>query len=124
MGRYISGDIEGKCWFGVQPSDFADRFGSAGEQPSYLNYYYDESYLPQIEEELKNIEKFLGDNLKKLDEFFGNCKGYTNDELQKVLGMTESDSQNVLSEYADYKFGIRLRDYVKENGTCEFEVEL
>lgn len=124
MGRYISGDIEGKCWFGVQPRDFADRFGFTGEQPLYLNYYYDESYLPQIEEELKNIEKFLGDNLKKLDEFFGNCKGYTNDELQKVLGMTESDSQKVLSEYADYKFGIRLRDYVKENGTCEFEVEL
>lgn len=38
--------------------------------------------------------------------------------------MTESDSQNVLSEYADYKFGVRLRDYVKEHGTCEFEVEL
>ena len=124
MGRYISGDLEGKCWFGVQPSDFANRFGSAGCQPSYLEYYYDESYLPQIEEELQKIKSYLGKNLKKLDDFFDSRLGYTDEELQKALGMNESDSRNVLSEYADYKFGIRLRDYVKEHGECQFEVEL
>jgi len=124
MGRYISGDIEGKCWFGIQPSDFADRFGSAGEQPSYLNYYYDESHLPQIEAELEKIKKFLGVNLKKLDDFFDSRLGYTDGDLQKALDMNEEESRKILSEYADYKFGIRLRDYIKENGTCEFEVEL
>ena len=27
MGRYYSGDIEGKFWFAVQSSNAADRFG-------------------------------------------------------------------------------------------------
>ena len=124
MGRYISGDLEGKCWFGVQPSDFADRFGSSGNQPSYLEYWFDEGQLPQIEEELNKIEKFLGKNLKKLDKFFGSRKGYTDEELRKELNMTDYDSRKVLSEYADYKFGIRLRDYLKEHGECQFDVEL
>jgi len=124
MGRMITGDLEGKCWFGVQPSDFADRFGSAGCQPSYLEYWYGEEHLPQIEEELQKIKEDLGENLKKLDDFFNSRLGYTDEDLQKALGMNESDSREVLSEYADYKFGIRLRDYVKEHGECQFEVEL
>lgn len=124
MGRYISGDLEGKCWFGIQPSDFADRFGSTGCQPSYLEYWYSEEHLPQIEEELQKIKAYLGKNLKKLDDFFDSRLGYTDEELQKALGMNENDSRKVLNEYADYKFGIRLRDYVKEHGECQFEVEL
>lgn len=124
MGRYISGDIEGKCWFGIQPSDFADRFGSTGEQPSYLNYYYDESHLPQIEKELDKIKKYLGENFEKLDEFFKNRLGYNDSELAEALKTNESKARELLSEYADYCFGVRLRDYLKENGACEFEVEL
>ena len=31
MGRYYSGDIEGKFWFAVQDSDDADHFGIEGE---------------------------------------------------------------------------------------------
>ena len=42
MGRYYSGDIEGKFWFTVQSSNAADRFGSIGYEPSYLEYYFDE----------------------------------------------------------------------------------
>ena len=33
MGRYYSGDIEGKFWFALQSSDAADRFGVVGTQP-------------------------------------------------------------------------------------------
>ena len=124
MGRYISGDIEGKCWFGIQPSNFADRFGYTGEQPSYLTYYYDESYLPQIEQELDKIKKYLGKNFKKLDEFFKNRCGYTDSELAKALKTNENRARELLGEYADYCFGVRLRDYLKEHNTCEFEVEL
>ena len=56
MGRYYSGDIEGKFWFALQSSDAADRFGVVGTQPNVLNYYFDESDLEAVEEEIANIE--------------------------------------------------------------------
>lgn len=123
MGRYISGDIDGKCWFGVQPSDFADRFGSKGDS-RYLEYYFEDSQLPEIEAELKNIELVLGKNLKKLDEFFDKHYGYTDEELDNELKLPREKTQILLREYADYKFGVRLRDYLKENAECSFQVEL
>ena len=40
MGRYYSGDIEGKFWFAIQSSDDADYFGVEGVS-NYLGYYFD-----------------------------------------------------------------------------------
>ena len=54
MGRYYNGDIEGKFVFGSQSSAAADRFGVAGHTPGYLEYYYDETNLDDLETELKN----------------------------------------------------------------------
>ena len=54
MGRYYSGDIDGKFWFALQSSDAADRFGVTGTQPNYLYYYFDESDLEAVEEEIKS----------------------------------------------------------------------
>ena len=42
MGRYYTGDIEGKFCFAVQSSYAADRFGFEGT-PSYINYHFNES---------------------------------------------------------------------------------
>ena len=51
MGRYYSGDIEGKFMFSVQSSDDADFFGSEGHT-SYLNYHFDkDDNMTSIEEE-------------------------------------------------------------------------
>ena len=57
MGRYYEGDIEGKFWFGIQSSDDADFFGSAGFQPDYLEYYFDESNLPKIQSGLDDMPR-------------------------------------------------------------------
>ena len=122
MGRYISGDLEGKCWFGVQPSDFADRFGRMGDS-SHIEYYFQNDDLPVIEKELKSIEKQNGEYIKKLDEFFETHKSYAYEEIEKLLSMTQDSARFVLREYADYKFGIRLRDYLKTHEECVFEVE-
>ena len=59
MGRYYSGDIEGKFWFAVQSSSDADFFGCEG-QSTYLNYYFDEDNLPDIEEGIARCEDALG----------------------------------------------------------------
>ena len=45
MGRYYSGDIEGKFWFGVQSSTAARRFGGSESEPNYINYYFSEDDL-------------------------------------------------------------------------------
>ena len=127
MGRYYSGDIEGKFWFAVQSSTCADRFGSTGET-THLTYSFSEDQLPEIEEELKLIETRLGDNLKKMDEFFAGKRaigrGYTDEELADYLGLDLDKTKFFLSEYADYELGIKIRDCVKENDYCCFEAEL
>lgn len=123
MGRYYNGDIEGKFWFAVQSSTCADRFGSTGET-THLDYNFSEEQLPEIEDELKRIETRLGDNLKKMDEFFKNRHGYSDEELADYLGLDLDKTRFFLSEYADYGLGIKIRDCVKETGYCFFEAEL
>ena len=118
MGRYFSGDIEGKFWFALQSSDCADRFGVSGHQPSVLHYHFEESDLEGVEQEIANIEENLGDKIKIIDDFFDNVQGYNDDDLVKI-GITQKE----LSEYADLGMGKKIRDCIIENGDCSFEAE-
>jgi len=119
MGRYYSGDINGKFWFALQSSDAADRFGVTGEAPAELHYWFSTEDLVNIEEEILNIETELGDKLQVIEQFFLANNGYTDEKL-KEAGITQDE----LSEYADLKLGIKIRDYVKENRNCSFTAEL
>ena len=119
MGRYYSGDIEGKFWFALQSSDCADRFGQNGQSPSYLEYYYELDDLPQVEAEIKAIEDSLGQVKEKIDKFFEINNGY-NDTMLAEAGI----SRHELSEYADLLLGYQIRDCIKENGQCQFSAEL
>ena len=118
MGRYYSGDIEGKFWFALQSSDCADRFGVTGEQPQTLEYYFSEDDLEGVEEEIKSIEDDLGDKIKVIDEFFEKNNGY-NDQMLKEAGITTEE----LREYADLGMGKKIRDCIKEQGYCSFTAE-
>ena len=118
MGRYYSGQIEGKFWFALQSSDCADRFGVQGTQPETLNYYFDESDLEGVEEEIKNIEESLGDKIKIIEDFFETNNGY-NDTMLAEVGITTDE----LREYADLGMGKQIRDCIIENGECSFEAE-
>lgn len=119
MGRYYSGDIEGKFWFAVQSSGAADRFGVIGYQPDILNYNFEEEDLEGVEEEIKNIEESLGGQLQVIEKFFDEHDSY-NDKMLEEAGITSEQ----LSEYADLGLGIKIRDCIKENGSCSFEAEL
>jgi hypothetical protein len=119
MGRYFTGDIEGKFWFAVQSSIAADRFGVSHNEPSYVEYYYSEDDLYGVEEELKNIEDNLGDKLQIIIDFFEKTDWYKDEDLE-AIGISRAD----LSEYADYTLGVKIRDCIKENGECQFEAEL
>lgn len=118
MGRYYSGDIDGKFWFALQSSDCADRFGVTGQQPSTLEYYFDEDNLEDVELEIKNIEDSLGDKLQLIEKFFEGNNGY-NDKMLEEAGITQDE----LRDYADLGLGKQIRDSIKENGQCEFTAE-
>ena len=129
MGRYYTGDIEGKFMFGVQSSSDADFFGVEG-QASYLNYYYSEDDLPKVEEGVKECEGVLGEYLKHIDQFFKEKDSYNNEQLSKYLteklgkGVTENNVAFNLEWYARLELGREIRDCIKENDQCYFEAEL
>ena len=124
MGRWCSGDIDHKFWFGVQSSDAADRFGVTGVQPQELYYYFDEEDLPGIKEELKNIEDKLGNNLVLLNKFFEENTSYTDEKLAEYLNVELDVAKNLLKDYADFELGLKIAEAVQTTGQCEFTAEL
>ena len=124
MGRWYSGDVEGKFWFGIQDSNAADRFGVIGHQPQELYYYFDQEDLPGIKQELKNIEDKLGNNLVLMNKFFEENTSYTDEKLAEYLNVDEKEAKNLLSEYADYDLGLKIAEAVRTTGQCEFTAEL
>ena len=119
MGRYYSGDIEGKFWFALQSSDAASRFGGVESEPAYIDYYFDEDHLEEVEAEIKNIQDSLGEKIKILDDFFKKNNGYNDVSINK-LGV----SMDELRDYADLGLGIKIRNHIKEFGQCSFQAEL
>ena len=119
MGRYYSGDINGKFWFALQSSTAASRFGGNESQPEYIYYHFnEEDHLEEVENEIKSIEESLGSKYDVIVEFFKNNNGY-NDEMIKPF-FTEGE----LSDYADLLLGRQIRDHVKEFGECHFDAEI
>ena len=124
MGRYISGDIETKLWFAVQPSDAADRFGVTGEQPEILEYWFQEEDLELVEDEINSIIKSLGKYKDLLDKFFNENNVYSDQKLSDNLQVDEKETKKLLREYADLELGIKIRDCIKKNGSCSFTAEM
>jgi hypothetical protein len=124
MGRYYSGDINGKFWFAVQSSDAADRFGVVSQEPSYINYYFEKENLPEVQEEIATIKQNLGDYLPKLEQFFSERNGYTDEVLAEYLGVEYITARFLLSEYADLDLGLKIEKAILEDGQCYFEAEV
>ena len=124
MGRYISGDIETKLWFAVQPSDAADRFGVTGYQPETLEYWFQEEDLVSVENEINSIADSLGKYKDLLDKFFNEKYAYNDEQLSDYLQVDEKETRKLLREYADLELGIKIRDCIKENGECSFSAEM
>ena len=121
MGRYYSGSIRGKFWFGLQSSSAADRFGVLGSylDDNSLEYNFKEKHLGKLNEEIKMIETHLGEKKKTLDVFFENNMFYNSDDILK-LGVTNDE----FKDYADLLLGYKIRDCIIQNGFCSFEAEL
>ena len=130
MGRYYTGDIEGKFWFAVQSSNAPSRFGAQEYEPNYINYYFDEEQLDKVQKELDNIHKNMQGNIEKLDEFFAQTNGYN---TQMIIDfylarydetINEEEVKDMLVEYADYELGKKIYECIKENGECNINAEI
>ncbi len=122
MGRYYDGDINGKFWFGVQSSTAADRFGVTGCAPGYLDYYFEKEDLKTVEDEIKVLEAKLGNSSTAFKEFFDKRDTYSDKTLEEanILELWNSNK----SDYADLLLGIKIRDCIKEHGSCTFTAEV
>lgn len=123
MGRYYKGDIEGKFWFAVQSSDDADFFGVTGTEPNYLEYYFEESDLENVEEGIAQCLKELGDDKKKLDDFFEKHDGY-NDKMLQEAGFDLEKVKELFKWYARLHLGEKIAKCIRDTGSCSFEAEL
>lgn len=119
MGRYYHGDIDGKFWFAIQSSMAAQRFGGNYTEPQYVEFYFEEDDLDDINAEIKKIEDTLGDFKQKIDEFFKGTNGFT-DKMLDDAGITNKQ----LEDYADLELGIKIRDCVTKTGQCVFNADL
>ena len=124
MGRYYDGDIEGKFWFAIQASNAGDRFGVQGQTPNYLEYYFDQSNLDDIKDEVENIKNTLGTYKEKIDDFFNIGRTYTHEQLADFLKVDIEKCRLLLREYADLELGEKILKCVEQNGSCEFRAEL
>jgi len=124
MGRYYSGDIEGKFWFGTQPSNDADFFGVIGQEPNYLEYYFDTSHLPEIRKGIKECIEQLGKYKKALDKFFNEPRSYTDEQLAINLKVDREEAENLMKWYARLELGQEILKCVEDTESCSFEAEL
>lgn len=120
MGRYYNGDIEGKFWFGIQASNSASRFSASAEcEPSFIEYYFDEDHLKEVQDELSEIENNLGENMQIISNFFLNKEMYNDEELVQA-----GISSSMLEDYADYLLGRKIEKCIIDEGQCQFQAEL
>ena len=132
MGRYYSGDIEGKFWFAVQSSDDAENFGAMETDSSYIQYYIpSEEKDGEAKEGIKECLDELGEWKEKLDRFFDRTNGYNDeiavdfwkDEYEEVLNSDMFNSMTTI--YARLELGRKIEEFFKENpeSDCYFEAE-
>tara|TARA_B000000477_G_scaffold42927_1_gene36559 strand:- start:635 stop:1009 length:375 start_codon:yes stop_codon:yes gene_type:complete len=124
MGRYYSGDIEGKFWFAIQSSDDADYFGVEGVS-NYLGYYFDkEDNYQDVLKGLERCVKHLGKNqFDKIHKAFSEGGSLYQSYSDKSLA-DEGINEHQLEWYARWRLGNQIKECLDEQGYCSFEAEL
>ena len=129
MGRYYSGDIEGKFAFGAQSSDAADRFGVTGQNPGFIEYDYNEQDMPHLKAELEILEESFGEHKTAImvyHDLDGNDEKSQTQTIKQFLDKSELPDMSSAkwSDYHDYTIGRKILDCVNQYGSCSFQAEL
>ena len=124
MGRYYSGDIEGKFWFAVQSSNDASHFGGESCQPNHQEFWFDTDNLPDIKAGIKKCVDELGKYKAELDKFFKDNNGYNDEMIVKQTSILPSKVKPMLELYARLELGKKILKCVEVTGECNFDAEL
>lgn len=132
MGRYYSGDIEGKFWFGVQSSDDANHFGGVevevedeeSEDVMSMDYFFEKDDLEDINAGIQECLDGLGENKKKIDDYFETRPSYNDDQMANDLEMTKEELRENLEIYARLRLGNQIKECVERTGQCNFTADL
>ena len=130
MGRYYSGDIEGKMWFAVQESNDADNFGVIGEPSNDLYYHFNEDNIRGINKELakcRTLMEAIGtDSLEIMDRYFKKHRTESHQALDDlVIKIGDTEYKKLKEYYARIELGEQILACIKESsfGECSFSVE-
>ena len=125
MGREYKGDIEGKMWVTVQPSNDADNFGVIGEPLGDLHYFFTEDNEDEINKELARCREAIGtDNLDIMDRYYKEHRTESHqdvDDLKSKIGDTEY--KKLEEYYARIELGEKILECIMDNHKCNFSVE-
>ena len=128
MGRYYSGDIEGKMWFAVQESNDADNFGVIGEPSSDLYYHFNEDNIRGINKELakcRTLMEAIGtDSLEIMDRYFKKHRTESHQALDDlVIKIGDTEYKKLKEYYARIELGEQILACIRDNDECNFSVE-
>ncbi len=125
MGREYKGDIDGKMWTAVQPSNDADNFGVIGEPLGDLHYFFTEDNEDEINKELARCREVIGtDNLDIMDRYYKEHRTESHqavDDLKSKIGNTEY--KKLEEYYARIELGEKILECIMDNHKCNFSVE-
>jgi len=138
MGRYYSGDIEGKFWFALQSSEDAENFGALAREDhiqsreDHIQYYISNDEKDgEVKEGIEECLDVLGESKERLDNFFDKNNRY-NDKIAVDFWKDEYDEEldtdkfrSLLVVYARLELGRKIEEYFKKNpdDDCYFEAE-
>jgi len=125
VGREYKGDIEGKMWVTVQPSNDADNFGVIGEPLGDLQYFFTEDNEDEINKELARCREVIGtESLEIMDRYYKEHRTESHqavDDLKSKIGNTEY--KKLEEYYARIELGEQILACIRDNDTCSFSVE-
>lgn len=124
MGRYYNGDIEGKFWFGVQPSEDIFFFGGTEVPASFRAVHYKDGDMAKVEDGLIECYKVIGKYGVLLDEFFKKNGAYNEEMLEKHLKVSKKKANELLKWYARRELGQQILECMKDKGECFIEGEM
>ena len=127
MGREYKGDIEGKMWVTVQPSNDADNFGVIGEPSGDIHYYFNKDNIRGINKELAKCREAIGtDSLEIMDRYFKKHRTESHQALDDlVIKIGGTEYRKLKEYYARIELGEQILACIKESsfGECSFSVE-
>ncbi len=125
MGRYYSGDIEGRFWFGLQDSQDASFFGGELSEPRELEFTFDrDNDLATVKEGIKKCTKQLGEYKEQLDSFFEKQDCYNDEMIAEALKVDKERVSLLLEWYARLELGSKILKCLDEQEYCQFTAEL